>query len=271
MSKDAIYFNHDYNARNDPKMVNLRMKYGWEGYGIFWALLEIMREENAMLRLSDCNAFAFQLHIPSDKMQEYLRYFIELKLLVQDNDFLYSVRLLEDFRHMKEKSKKARDSARARWKSGNDANAMQTHSEGNAKEESIGEDSREENIIVDDSIGDNSITKSPPPPKQKKEIKRNQLFKDCEFFRKENFKAAMADSDYQYADLDYYHEAVKNWSAGGGYMKKDWIATAKNWMLRDSRENKLKVKNGTKQFSAADSGGDLGDAVDEYIARRNRS
>lgn len=44
MSKDARYFKHDSGARHDPKVEALINKYGIEGYGRYWVLLEMMRE-----------------------------------------------------------------------------------------------------------------------------------------------------------------------------------------------------------------------------------
>lgn len=40
MAKDAYYFPHDSNARNDEKIISIRMKYGAEGYGLYWLLIE---------------------------------------------------------------------------------------------------------------------------------------------------------------------------------------------------------------------------------------
>lgn len=42
--KEAYYFSHDSNARNDEKVLMLRADHGWEGYGIYWALVEMMFE-----------------------------------------------------------------------------------------------------------------------------------------------------------------------------------------------------------------------------------
>lgn len=39
---NARYFSHDSNARNDQKVLMLRAECGWAGYGIYFALLEIM-------------------------------------------------------------------------------------------------------------------------------------------------------------------------------------------------------------------------------------
>ena len=46
MSKDAYYFPHDSNARNDKRLIKVRMKYGMQGYGIYFGIIEILREQN---------------------------------------------------------------------------------------------------------------------------------------------------------------------------------------------------------------------------------
>lgn len=43
--KDTFYFSHDSNAKDDPKCVGLIESLGLEGYGIYWVLLEILREQ----------------------------------------------------------------------------------------------------------------------------------------------------------------------------------------------------------------------------------
>ena len=46
MKKDAYYFSHDANAQDDPKCMVLIDQLGMEGYGIFWALIEKLRNES---------------------------------------------------------------------------------------------------------------------------------------------------------------------------------------------------------------------------------
>ena len=43
--KDAYYFPHDSNAKDDPKCIMLIEELGLEGYGIFWALIETLRDQ----------------------------------------------------------------------------------------------------------------------------------------------------------------------------------------------------------------------------------
>ena len=45
MAKDAYYFPHDSNAKDDPKSIMLIEELGLEGYGIFWVLLETLRDQ----------------------------------------------------------------------------------------------------------------------------------------------------------------------------------------------------------------------------------
>lgn len=43
--KDAYYFSHDSNAKDDPKCVLLIEQLGLEGYGIYWVLIEVLRDQ----------------------------------------------------------------------------------------------------------------------------------------------------------------------------------------------------------------------------------
>ena len=42
--KDAFWLRHDSNAQHDERILELRAEFGWEGYGLFWALVERMRD-----------------------------------------------------------------------------------------------------------------------------------------------------------------------------------------------------------------------------------
>jgi len=46
-TKDAYYFPHDSNAKRDPKMLMLRHQLGAEGYGLYWMLIEDLREQDS--------------------------------------------------------------------------------------------------------------------------------------------------------------------------------------------------------------------------------
>ena len=48
--KTSFYFDHDYNARNDQKILELRSEYGWAGYGIYFAIIEVLCESNGEIK-----------------------------------------------------------------------------------------------------------------------------------------------------------------------------------------------------------------------------
>lgn len=61
MAKEAYYFSHDASARNDLKIKAMISKYGVEGYGMFWYLVEMLREVDSFkLPLEDYFYLAIQ-------------------------------------------------------------------------------------------------------------------------------------------------------------------------------------------------------------------
>lgn len=81
--------------------------------------------------------------------------------------------------------------------------------------------------------------------KSKNTRERFCLFENSKFFDIDAFRAEFVnDEKYAGADFDYYYECIKNWSASSGAKKYDWIATARNWMLRDFNDGKLRKAKG---------------------------
>ena len=97
--KDAYYFKHDSNARNDPKCQALIEKYGIEGYGRFWILIEMIRE-TSHYRLEDkpyvIRSLANQFKVKPEEVRTFLKDCIEeFNLLCKDNGYIYSQSLLK--------------------------------------------------------------------------------------------------------------------------------------------------------------------------------
>lgn len=129
MEKDTFYFPHDYSARNDPKLQKVLAELGHEGLSVFWCLVEMLYENNGRLELSECKSYAFALHTNSELITNLLNNY---KLFCSDDQFFWSNSVVSRLKSREDKSEKARKSAEKRWYN---ANAMRTHSEGNAKEE----------------------------------------------------------------------------------------------------------------------------------------
>ena len=60
------YFPHDINARNSSKLIRLRMKHGAEGYGVYFMILERLRDEDGYSSPTDYDMIAFDLHVDTE-------------------------------------------------------------------------------------------------------------------------------------------------------------------------------------------------------------
>jgi dGTP triphosphohydrolase len=129
MKKEAYYFSHDSNAKDDPKILQLRMEMGWEGYGLFWAIIEMLRNESDFRMRTHYKGIAFALQTHEDCIKKLIN---EFDLFELDEQYFWSESLLKRMELKEERSEKARESAKKRWNRDIDANAMRTHSERNA-------------------------------------------------------------------------------------------------------------------------------------------
>ena len=64
------YFNHDSSARNDYRIIKLRASLGYEGYGIFWALLEMLFTEENKMCIDDYCTLAFGLQCEPETLKQ---------------------------------------------------------------------------------------------------------------------------------------------------------------------------------------------------------
>lgn len=127
------YFSHDSNARNSDKVLSLRMRLGAEGYGIFFMILERLREEPEYMSIKDYNMLAFDFRVGADKVKAVIEDF-GLFHFTEDGERFYSESFKNRMSKKDEKSEKARESALKRWqaKPTEYADVMRTHSNGNA-------------------------------------------------------------------------------------------------------------------------------------------
>ena len=112
--KEAYYFSHDSNARNDDKILAVRMKLGMEGYGIYWSIIEKMRENADYMCIKDYNVIAFDLRVSSEKIKSLVEDF-NLFIFTENSKKFYSESFLERMATKDYKSKKAKKAAEIRW------------------------------------------------------------------------------------------------------------------------------------------------------------
>jgi len=104
MKEDLPYFSHDNDARNHAKMKALRARFGWTGYGQFWALNEMIAgSAHACLDLSRKvvrAGAACELGMTTDALESFLSFLAdpdECGLIDYDEGIVTTDRTQEDY------------------------------------------------------------------------------------------------------------------------------------------------------------------------------
>jgi len=125
MAKDCYYFPHDHHSRNDDRIQVLLIDGGAAAYGIFWAIIEILHEEESHeIEITEIfyKSFAKQMSTPVEQVLEILRLCLKYGLLTERVDgesvFIQSDRVNRNIKHITElqtkKSKAGKASAQKR-------------------------------------------------------------------------------------------------------------------------------------------------------------
>lgn len=186
--KDTFWFAHDAGARNDPKILAMRSVYGSEGYGWYWMIIEMLREQPGYkypLNKYTGNALAMQMQCDADASMKFVEDCInEFGLLQSDGTHFWSdalIRRMERWDSKREsRSEQARRAALIRWGKETvdarscdaDADAMREHSGSNAahmRNDAIEEDKIEENIDrnnIHEDTPDQEPSSTQPPKRE---------------------------------------------------------------------------------------------------------
>lgn len=154
--KDAYYFSHDANARYDPKIIKMISVYGMKGYGWYWVIIEMLREQDnyklSIYDQSDIDVIASQTYSDSEKINKYIEDCVKIfKVFKKTKKYLWSSSLLNRMKKMNEKREKSRKAANKRWNRGcqNDTKGMPNRYQNDAlKEKKV----KEKNKISDPPV-----------------------------------------------------------------------------------------------------------------------
>jgi len=151
---ESFYFQHNYNTRSDSKIKKLLHKHGLLGYGLYWAIVEDLYNNANALQLH-YESIAYELRTEKCIVKSIIH---DFELFVIDGGYFSSNGVKRRLEERKEKSTKASNSAKKRWnKSERNANAMQTHSEGNAIKEKKRKEMKEIKIINTNNFSDDFL------------------------------------------------------------------------------------------------------------------
>lgn len=186
------YFSHDSNSRNDEKIIRLRMELGAEGYGIYFMLLERLRENKDYTSSRDYEIIAFDLRVDANKIKKVVEDF-DLFVLTEDGEHFYSNSFMDRMaikdKKEKAKSENARRAAEARWK-------KQKEKEKNATEDNDNSDCNTNAMqSQNDSNSDEMRSDAKERKKESKESKESK--------RKESKETKEKKETYNSIILDY--------------------------------------------------------------------
>lgn len=106
MNNKSYYFQHDFNAAQDEKILYLRSKFGMEAYGLYWYFIELLHQSpNSKLKCKLIDGISYQLNIDIDKLLQFYNTCIDTELFVTDGEFYWSQRVLENKELQDEKRK----------------------------------------------------------------------------------------------------------------------------------------------------------------------
>lgn len=202
------YFSHDSNARNSDKLIPLRAKLGAEGYGVYFMILERLREEPTYMSIKDYNMLAFDLRVDTAIIKAVVEDF-GLFVFTDNGKYFYSEGFLKRMKAKDEKSEKTRESARKRWEKVRDkcernTNVSDDECESNA--DAMQEKERKEKKRrVKESEGEKSISLS--SSRSREEQQRERIF-NFFLFEKKMRNAAAERQRFQ----DVYVSTMGAWS-----------------------------------------------------------
>lgn len=111
MAKNKFYFSHDGGARNDDKMIAVRMKHKAEGYAVYFMILEKMLESSDYILLKDYNVLAFDFRVGSDLVKSIVEDF-GLFEFTEDNKSFFSKSFLDRMKPLEVIREKRREAGK---------------------------------------------------------------------------------------------------------------------------------------------------------------
>lgn len=246
-NKDTYYFSHDSNARNDEKILAIRMRHKAEGYAVYFMILERLRECTDNMSVKDYNVLAFDFRVSADLVKSVVEDF-GLFVFTDDGKHFYSERMQRNMKIVKEKSEKAREAVKKRWKNQQketeeippkyerNTDVLQTYNECNTikvKESKVNKSKVKENTPKPPQGADTSFKKNEDalnsekikkekkvPPKKTKRFEPPSLQKVQEYCKERN------NGVDAWRWYNFYQ--AKDWFIGKNKMK-DWRAAVRTW------------------------------------------
>ena len=256
MSANSHFFSHDFNARNNYKLLELRAEFGWEGYGVFWALCEIISENDKPLPLDRLGAVSVALGVPKEYLAGFIKICIDLDIFIETEAGVTSESLESRLEHKREvirkRSEAGKKSAEARKKK------QGVEQEVNKSSTSVEHLSSKRNETKRNETKEKEgVDKSTSPKSKKKKAPKNSPEEKLKAFKNEVREVGgdIYNSDTLQAFYDYWTEPSQkkkglfNWETQDTWGTSRRLAT---WAKRSLGYNESPYKAQVKKVEKED-------------------
>ena len=175
--KDAYYFTHDSNARTDINIAELRVRHGWSGYGLYWGIIEALRDQSGYkFDAKKIGLLCVCVGCTAEEINPVVETCLdpECGLLVEEDGFIYSPSLTQKMEKLEEtRRKRAEAGAKGAGISKSKAQPKQNTSPAQAKDKQC---SSSKVDLVKESTEDLAKKNTEDKAKKKAEQKRHYDF-----------------------------------------------------------------------------------------------
>lgn len=181
------YIPHDSNTRNKAELIQLRIKHGAAGYGVYWMILERLREDEHYMSITDYNSIAFDLHADASLIKSVVEQF-GLFSFTENGECFYSELLNDRMALMDSKTKKRAEAgkkgAAKRWGNKSIAKPSENNSNAIAKPSEIDSNKIKQNKTKLNKTNTNNARVSTPAPPPDSKFRENFTHKIWPLFGK---------------------------------------------------------------------------------------
>lgn len=225
--KETFYFQHDYNARNDPKLQDVLIDLGVAGIGIYWCIIEQLYEQGGTLPIRSCKSIAFALHVDCNVVERLVH---DYELFKNDGEKMWSESVLNRLNRRKDISDKRKLASLARWQQ-NLENQSQAATQAN--DNPIANNTNEMQVHT---------TSNASAGYKEKGIKEKEIIKESEKTARRFIPPTVEEVNARIAEMGYTFDAEafiafyqsNGWMVGKSKMK-DWRAAMVTWQKREQK------------------------------------
>ena len=242
MGKESYYFSHDSNAITDTKILNMRADYGLEGYGLYWAIIEMLRNEEDYKLGFDKNTFRAIKTLTNTNIDigKYINDCInEYKLFIQDDKKFFSQSLLNRMQEYEKKRKVNRENGKLGGRPKKE-NPVETEEKPNGFENETEKNQR----------------KGKERKGKEKKVKENKIKEDRE--EKIHFAEFVSMTNAEYERLVSTHgkntadqciTILDNYKGSSGRKYQSDYRAILSWVLDKAKQNKPQKQTSNNQFA----------------------